>query len=124
MVKARLSDFHRLDRSTAYANFMSSTYTGNGVDLFVAELRRYLGVLDISEKNADVLILEQFLRSILPSSAAELRSRCTKDTQIMELNTVITVARHLPSLQVESLIGAFHPARRQGKGKGRQPYLQ
>jgi hypothetical protein len=123
VVKARLSDFHRLDRSTAYANFITSTYTGNGVDLFVAELRRYLGVLDLSDKNADVLILEQFMRSIPPSSAAELRSRCTRDTQIMELNTVITVARHLPSLQVESLIGAFHPGRRhgKGKGKGRQP---
>ena len=122
IVKDRLSAFHRIDRSTAYASFISSTYIGNGVDLFIAELRRYLGVLGIAAEDANVLILEQFLRSIPASSAAELRSRCSKDSQPMVLENVISVARHLPSLQLDnqgSFVGAFHGHRRAGKGKGK-----
>ena len=61
IVKERLVAFHKIDRTTAYANFISSVYTGYGVHLFVAELRRYLGVPNSTFENANVLILEQFL---------------------------------------------------------------
>jgi hypothetical protein len=61
-VKRRLEAFHSLDSSTAYALFVESRYTGGGVDIFIAELRRFLAVIQLGKADSDKLVLEQFLK--------------------------------------------------------------
>lgn len=100
-VKEQLVSFYSIDRATAYSRFVESKYTGTGVDLYVAEMRKYLGVLGIKRDSQDALLLEQFLRGIPDVCAAELRSRCGKEGDDMELGAVIQVARTLRSLQLD-----------------------
>jgi hypothetical protein len=100
-VKELLISYYSTDRSTAYNRFVESKYTGTGIDLYIAEMRKYLGVLGIRRESQDPLLLEQFLRSIPESCAMELRSRCGKEGDEMELSAVTQVARTLRSLQLD-----------------------
>ena len=120
-VKELLISYYITDRSTAYNRFVESKYTGTGIDLYIAEMRKYLGVLGIRRDSQDPLLLEQFLRSIPESCAMELRSRCGKDGDDMELGAVVQVARTLRSLQLDDRgkfigFGGFKGIP-QGKGK-------
>lgn len=136
LAKSKLCEFYRIDASTAFALFCESKYIcGSGVDAFVAQLRRYVGLLNMPKASCDQLILEQFLKAIPPQSAAELRVLCGKENRALELGSVIATARHLPSLSVEQppVVGAATPGytrpaakqeqrgeqRRQGKGRGK-----
>jgi hypothetical protein len=100
MIKLRLSSYHQLDDSQAYNKFISSKYEAEGVDVFIAQLRRLLcTTLGVQGPSADKLILHQFLHAIPAPIAAELRTRCTTSDMAIDLQTVVNTARHLPSLQ-------------------------
>jgi hypothetical protein len=106
--------------------FVDSRYTGTGVDLFIAQLRHYLSVLCLQKHDSDVLVLEQFLRSVPKDVGVEIRARCARDDSPLELNAVLNVARHMPSLaNAEDLdfVGAAKATtiHGSGKGKGRRP---
>ena len=124
-VKELLISYYSTDRSTAYNRFVESKYTGTGIDLYIAEMRKYLGVLGIRRDSQDPLLLEQFLRSIPESCAMELRSRCGKEGDEMELSAVTQVARTLRSLQLDEqgrfvgLMGSRGIQQDRGKGRGK-----
>ena len=126
LVKTRLASYHELDEAQAYSEFVECKYGGEGVDVCIARLRRYMSTLHIEGEVADRLILQQFMRSIPVSVATELRTRCSKEDDSMDLQTVITTARHLQSLQAApgvDFVGAvggnrFPKSKGKGKGKG------
>ena len=118
LVKTRLASYHELDEGQAYAEFVESQYGGEGVDLFIARLRRLLTTLRIDGGVADRLILQQFLRSIPAASAAELHARCHREDMDLQLQPVINVARHLPSLSKIDVVGAVRIAKPKAKSKG------
>ena len=138
--RARLCEFYRIDHSTAFARFCEAKYVlGSGVDSFIAQLRRYLTLLDLPKTSCDSLILEQFLKAIPAQSASELRVLCGKENRPLELASVISTARHLPSLAIEQqpMVGAAtsahfnrfpvkferkidQPRFGKGRGKGRE----
>lgn len=101
IVKARLTAFYELDASQAFDRLCTSKYSGEGVDVFVAQLRRYTNLLELPRESADKLIVEQFLRAIPAAAARELRVLSRGIGKTLDLNTVLTNARHLSTLQVD-----------------------
>jgi hypothetical protein len=105
VVKKRLRSYYELDESQAYTMFVTGKYTGEGVDVFVATLRRYLSTMSITGEIADKLILQQFLQAIPATVATELRTRCSKEGTLLGLHVVLSTARTLPALQLGAIIG-------------------
>jgi hypothetical protein len=101
IVKARLTAFYELDASQAFDRLCTSKYSGEGVDVFVAQLRRYTNLLELPRESADKLIVEQFLRAIPAAAARELRVLSRGVGKTLDLNTVLTNARHLSTLQLD-----------------------
>ena len=102
--KAKLLAAYRMSSATAYAKFVSMMYTEGSVDMFVAELRRMLGLVPgmqhLSSKDKDGLILEQLFRGLSGSLARELRLVCMDtETGEVHLDKVLERARLLPELQ-------------------------
>ena len=110
IVKARLCQMFELDPSVAFERFVTSRYAGEGVDIFVAKLRRYVSLIGLPRLSCDRLLVEQFLRSIPPDAARELRVISRAEGSLyLDLSTLITNARHLATLQPNQqteLIGA------------------
>ena len=98
-VKAQLSEYFRMDEATAYNSFCTAKFEpGNSVDAFVAQLRKYASLLDLGKHTSDKLILAQFMQAIPQDAAADIRGRCGRDNDALQLDVVLKVARHLPSL--------------------------
>lgn len=99
VVKAQLCEYYSMDSAAAYTKFCNSKFEpGSSVDAFIAQLRKYAGMLSLGKYSSDKLILEQFLRSVPQEAAMEIRGRCGRDNDEMQLSNVLKVARHLPSL--------------------------
>jgi hypothetical protein len=100
IVKLRLCSMYELDASQAFDRFVTSRYNGEGVDVFVAQLRRYVSLIGLPRQSCDRLLVEQFLRAIPAEAARELRVISRSEGSIhLELSMLITNARHLASLK-------------------------
>ena len=115
VAKELLCEYYDLDESSAYNKFCGSRFEpGTSVDAFIAQLRRYAGVLELGKYNCDKLILAQFMQAIPAEAASEIRGRCGRDNEELQLSKVLRVARHLPSLSHPAPICALteKPAQR------------
>jgi len=109
LVKTELCEYYSMDDTTAYSKFCESKFEpGTSVDAFIAQLRKYAGILELGKYSCDKLILAQFMKAIPSEAASEIRGRCGRDNEELQLASVLKVARHLPSLNTSAPIAVVN----------------